>query len=311
MPSIVLIGRPFLKSVVTISLGCQNGRNGAIQALPIFFFGQHIVASANGVQQGDPIGPLLFSLALQPILHRVNVRRSDHGLQLAVSYLDDFILAGEQLAVAQAFHYVRDQARRIGLEFNTTKCEIIPTAGNNSQINRTLFPPDISYMEDGNFEFLGGPIGSNNFCNSHTSSRVEKAQEVLAALGELPDPQVALTLLRHCSSFSKLVYSLRVVPFQKHKQALQDFDIAIQDCVESFLGCSFSEAEWTLATLSTKMGGLGLRSTELHSSAAYLASQVACHKHCLQLDKNFKWDPTDQETDTSKALTDYNSKVKP
>ncbi|CAL4067969.1 unnamed protein product [Meganyctiphanes norvegica] len=263
-----------------------------------------------GVQEGDPLGPLLFSLALQPILQRVNEGCSDHGLQLAFSYLDDLILAGEQSAVAHAFQWLRDLARQIGLDFNTTKCEVIPTAGQNSQIYKNLFPVDVKYKEDGNFELLGGPIGSSSFCNDHTSNRVEKAMEVLKALGELPDPQVALILLRHCAAFSKLVYSLRIVPHQKHSSALHNFDPTIQDCVETFLGCFFSETEWTLATLSTRMGGLGLRSTALHSSA-YLASQVACHELCSQLDKNFIWDPSNNRTDTFHALTDFNSRVKP
>ena len=66
-----------------------------------------------------------------------------------------------------------------------------------------MFPRGITYRNDGNFEFLGGPIGSEEFCNSHTQERVDKAMELLTALGELPDPQVALTLLRQCASFGK------------------------------------------------------------------------------------------------------------
>ena len=173
------------------------------------------------------MGPFLFSLALQPILNRVNEGRSDHGLQLAYSYLDDFILAGDQLAVAHAFQFIKDLSLQIGLEFNTTKCEVIPSAGEKAHINKSLFPVDIIYRDDGNFDLLGGPIGSDTFCNEHTKKRVEKATEVLDALGELPDPQVALILLRHCASFSKLVYSLRVVPHQKHSMALRDFDTAV------------------------------------------------------------------------------------
>ena len=62
----------------------------------------------------------------------MNDGRSDHGLQLAYSYLDDLSLAGEQGAVAEAFHYFRNLATQIGLEFNTAKCEVIPAAGHRA-----------------------------------------------------------------------------------------------------------------------------------------------------------------------------------
>ena len=75
-------------------------------------------------------------------------------------------------------------------------------------LDKSLFPPETIFREDGNFERLGGPIGCDDFCNQHTQERVDKVIKILEALGELPDPQVALTLLRHCAFFGKLVYSM-------------------------------------------------------------------------------------------------------
>ena len=177
---------------------------------------------------------MLFSLALQPLLQQLSEGRTESGLQLVFSYLDDMVLAGEQQAVAEAFHHFKGAALDIGLEFNTSKCEIIPAAGHRANLNKHFFPEDVKFIEDGNFELLGGPIGTDNHCNQHTQARVDKAKEILDALGELPDPQVALVLLRHCGSFSKLVYSLRVVPHRKHAAALKCFDDSIRDCIESF-----------------------------------------------------------------------------
>ena len=34
----------------------------------MLFCGHHVLHSAEGVQQGDPLGPLLFCLAIQPII---------------------------------------------------------------------------------------------------------------------------------------------------------------------------------------------------------------------------------------------------
>ena len=187
---------------------------------------------------------------------------------------------------------------------------MIPAAGHLSTLEKNLFPDDVTFLEDGNFELLGGPIGSSEYCNQHTQNRVDKASELLLALGELPNPQVALTLLRQCASFGKLVYSLRVVPHSKHKGALQNFDSAVRNCIESFLCYSFTDSEWSLASLSTKMGGLGLRSTECHSSAAFLSSQASCHDLCSRLDPKYSWNTNDTSTDCYAALLDFNTKVK-
>ena len=106
-----------------------------------------------------------------------------------------------------------------------------------------------------------------------------------------------------------MVYSLRVVPHYKHRAALISFHNAVRECIESFLSCTFTDLEWSLASLSTRMGGLGLRSTELHSSGAFLASQAACHELCAKVDPNYSWDPHNPSLEIQTALDDYNIKV--
>ena len=104
------------------------------------YFGTNLIVSENGVQQGDPLGPMLFALALQPLLIQLHEGISAQGLQLAYSYLDDLILAGDQQEVAGAFHSFKSAADKIGLKFNTAKCEVVSVAEFNSSINRKLFP---------------------------------------------------------------------------------------------------------------------------------------------------------------------------
>jgi hypothetical protein len=38
-----------------------------INAIATLFFGDHLISSSVGAQQGDPCGPMIFSLAIQQI----------------------------------------------------------------------------------------------------------------------------------------------------------------------------------------------------------------------------------------------------
>ena len=53
----------------------------------IIMFGTSEVLSVSGAQQGDPLGPLLFCITLQPILERL---QSD----LKIAFLDDVTVGG-------------------------------------------------------------------------------------------------------------------------------------------------------------------------------------------------------------------------
>jgi len=253
-------------------------------------FGSRTIGSECGVQQGDPLGPLFFSLALQPVLQELARSRVTGGLELVYSYLDDLCLAGDAQAVATAITTLTQRCSDIGLRLSTGtpedkgKCETVLVGQAASTVDVRLFPQDFNIVRDGNFNLLGGPIGTADFCNRHTQSRVTKAVRVLEALGELPDPQVALQLLRRCGAFSKMVFSARVVPASFHAEALASFDAQVRACFEQFSCLHPDEDQWVQATLNNDSGGLGLRSLVKHSHAAYLASRSSCCKLCKELD---------------------------
>ena len=275
------------------------------------YFGNQSIESQSGVQQGDPLGPLLFSLALQPILSNIKSTHGSNGLDLVFAYLDDCVLAGRADTVAAAFEDLTNAASAIGLEvaLGRDKSLLIPCAKRAASFDESKFPQTLERQWDGNFAFLGSPIGDETFCKGHTADRVTEACKLLSALGELPDPAVALLLLRHCGSFCKLVYSSRVVPHSMHRAALHTFDQAVRDSLENCLSVSFSEEDWSLASLSSKVGGLGLRSSSKHCAAAFLASSISSEDLCRRLDPEFRPIFHSSSSPVSLASVDYNASV--
>ncbi len=63
---------------------------------PVLWFAEWVMASKVGVQQGDPLGPLLFSLVIQKLIAAIAAKCP--ALALNLWYLDDALLAG-RLAV--------------------------------------------------------------------------------------------------------------------------------------------------------------------------------------------------------------------
>ena len=126
--------------------------------------GASTISSESGVQQGDPLGPLLFSLALQPVLQELADSRAPGGHDLVFSYLDDLCLASDGLAVSSAVDTLKTRCNDIGLKLSTgltdeagnvlskDKCEVILTGGAASTVVVTQFPPDFKIVRDGNSE---------------------------------------------------------------------------------------------------------------------------------------------------------------
>ena len=75
------------------------------------------VTSSTGVQQGDPCGPLLFSLGIHPLLRQLS------ALDINVRfYLDDGILYGKPESLAEALDLINAFGVKTNLVLNVSKC---------------------------------------------------------------------------------------------------------------------------------------------------------------------------------------------
>ena len=158
-------------------------------------FGPHQLKSYAGVQQSDPLGPLLFSLVLLDLLDQVG---QIEGLQFSVWYLDDGTFVGPRSSMVSLIDRFQQLGPTLGLHLNLSKCEIFWPSGDQSFPE---FPPEMCRLSisDGGVDLLGSPIlGSEEFTEAYVLNKVDKVLAMQDHLDDLEDPQVELHLLRSC-----------------------------------------------------------------------------------------------------------------
>ena len=85
--------------------------------------GKEYIESAEGAQQGDPLGPFLFAAGLQPALEQAQQALDTiHPTGCVLAYLDDVLIAGPSDHAVHAFKTLKEAASGSGLKVNEGKC---------------------------------------------------------------------------------------------------------------------------------------------------------------------------------------------
>ena len=259
------------------------------------------------MQQGDNLGPLLFALALQPILEQLAGLRGQ-GLDIVAAYLDDVVVAGDDAAVLEAFRLLCSAAPGIGLQLRFDKCELIPTDGRVSSPSLAVFPGAVQRKSQANFDLLGAPIGDREFCEGYTRrKRVDKASTRLTSLGDLCESHAEYKILSSCLGSCKVMHAMRTTRPDCISDSLGSFDAAVINAMGATLGEALPEVARAQAQLSSSAGGLGLRSAREHAECAFLASLVGTFTLCQELDSSFVWGGAG----LAEAARAFNAKVAP
>ena len=226
------------------------------------------ISSESGVQQGDPLGPLLFALVLQKLVSSLDADEECAEILLQAWYLDDGALAGTRSAVLRALHVIEELGPALGLHVNLAKCEMFSRQGNTS------FPPEVRCSLLPNLDILGAPIGDYLHCSKFIAGRCAESRKLLSGLVDVAavDLQVAVSLLRMCGSFCRMVHIARVTPPSLATDALRSFDEEVKQCFVMCSAINVTNDAWSQAQLGLKFGGLGLRSLSHHAAAAFIAS---------------------------------------
>ena len=239
------------------------------------FFGESVIPSLRGVQQGDPIGPLAFALAIDPIIRS----ESDNGL-LKVWYLDDGCLVGTAEQVARELSRIREGfSASLGLELNPEKCEIAYLGASNPSLSQAAVSivrqvmPEIVETSLEELSLLGSPLQDGGLQPTLRSaaSLVSLLCERLQSL----DAHLALFFLSHFVSVPRLTYLLRTSPTYKERSSLADIDECVRTALTRAVNVDIAGDAWEQAALPVDKGGLGIRRVSDLAEPCFLASLSA------------------------------------
>jgi len=290
------------------------------------------IMSVNGTQQGDPLGPFLFSIALQSLIMLISKKYPN--LSLNVWYMDDGTIAGSKNDISGVIDLILQLGPSLGLKLNLKKSVIYSPS--NSPFDDTLFSKDIG-RANGGITTLGCPLGSPEYLSAFFEKKLSKIISPLGKLHVLRNPQIALTILLKCVSFCKFSFFIRTMSPLYFAHFCSSFDSLILGTFVKIIGAPLGDLSHIQATLPIAVGGLGLRSTLLHGPAAYISSfngvqnlmlklvpsidkSILCDESVLSFSKQLLMSNADPSSDfnllshstsqkvVSKAIDDHNYK---
>ena len=180
------------------------------------------VQSQTGVRQGDPLGPLLFALALQGPLERTCEVAPTASLG---GYLDDIRFVGRAPQLRAAFPVLRAEALEIGLRMRPSKMAL--TGGPDPESGALLAAElGVRHCPDG-VVLCGTPVGTDAFVEATVGDRADAVIEQVNKLMRLPlRAQSRCTLLR-ASLALRLAHYLRTLPWERVSAATRRVEAAI------------------------------------------------------------------------------------
>jgi hypothetical protein len=261
---------------------------------PWLFFGNNIIPSAQGVQQGDPLGPFLFAITLHPVILKIQELFNNKLSKIDIVnlwFLDDGNLVLPLYLVPEVLKILQStETRNAGLFLNISKSclfslhwnHLLSSAQNQfkTKIIKNqewlIFPEHQIPIERSGVTLLGSPLGSSDYIELFIQNCLNhELKNLLEKLKMLPDLHVSFYLWKFCAGFCRISSLMRALP--PSYRISEPFKELCIDMFSHFFGGHYS-SDLTLvqAAISPSLGGFGLRFYVEYHSAAYISSLIQC-----------------------------------
>ena len=235
-------------------------------------------SSSSGVQQGDPLGPLYFCFALNPLVQEIASLRP----QYQKWYMDDGGIVASQEVLLKVWALLREKGPALGLKLNPTKCEWSwLNAKNTSEC--PLKDNGVVLVPTEEVCILGVPLGSASFSARFVEEKLfSRVKVAMERLQELDDSQSAMFLLRTSYGIVRATHFMRTTPLDSWRSQAERFDREVRKVAEDILGVPLDDRAWAQAALTPSLGGLGLRRVVDHADGAFAASWVESQSTAME-----------------------------
>ena len=220
--------------------------------------------------------PFSFLLLSNPFLKKLSALGIDTRF-----YLDDGILRGTAAQLEQALVEISNFETVSGLSLNLTKCVLYHAPANLNDFSRLSSVPVAADSEG--LTVLGVPIGSKPFTEAKMRKFLDSYSTALEKLGELGNSQLAYHLLRVSLGACRGVFLLRLLPFAVGADLALRLSKVIRQSLDSIVGQSTSDDEWTLASFTLAEGGIGVADPAALHPGAFVSCRLSAITKFLQL----------------------------